>query len=109
MKYFKISKHCPFCPTRDHEYIYRTYSGLYRHVLRWHALIEPGRWWKDFDDEPITLIRVYIVKFSKFKDVKVNGLAHLEALLERYAKGTMNPSLRENETLDELLGEKNEK
>jgi len=48
------------------------------------------------------------LKFSKFKDVKINGLAHLEALLERYAKGAINPSLRENETLDELLGEKND-
>lgn len=94
MKNIKIRKRCPFCPLKKYSYVFKTYHGLYRHIWRWHVIDVKGKHrWEPDQGEPAG-IRAYRVKYSKFRDFKVSGKAHVDALIDAYIKG-QNPSLRE--------------
>jgi len=93
MKFVRIKKICPFCPNNKSAYVFKTYHGLEKHVFRCHLLDETRRGWpKDLGKEP-SFIRVYTVKYSKFHDIPINGVAHVEAIIREYCK-KFNPSLR---------------
>lgn len=55
----------------------------------------------------ITEIRVFVKKWSKYRDIPISGRAYLEAILKIYSKvNSFNPSLRiENKELLKLLEE----
>lgn len=100
MRNLKIKKRCPFCPKNRSSYIFKTYHGLYRHIWRWHIIDKNGKHqWEPSQGEAAG-IRIFKVKFSKFKDYKVSGKEQIDALIEAYVKG-MNPSLRGIEIFEE--------
>lgn len=94
MQNIKICKSCPFCPQTKSAYVFKTYHGLYRHIWRWHILDEEGNRKFNFLEKEAKKIRIYLTKFSKFRDVKVYGKKHIDAIIEAYVKG-WNPSLRD--------------
>lgn len=100
MKMRKIKLRCPLCPGRAYDHIYTTYHGFYRHIFADHTVDKYGKplFSRDLSERSntkIAYLRLYYIKYSKHKDIPVNGKAHVEALIEAMVKKGFNPTLRE--------------
>jgi len=101
MKYHRIAKQCPFCPTIKSAYTFKTFHGLRKHILQWHLQTKKRRSWYIWsrgrgrfpNKEKPAFIRVYKVKYSEYRDIPVNGMAHVEAIVQDHCK-EFNPSMR---------------
>lgn len=95
----KKSKPCPFCPKSKWAYLYRTYNGMFRHVLQEHVYDDHKKpaWFVYTPDYTKKFyVRIYKVFPISFTDYELKGKEQLEAYMESYCfDNVFNPSLRQ--------------